>query len=168
MFSLSRQFFNKNLLVIHPVINELKNFVKLDPKYSCFSVKNNGQIVWTQKVDLPKEHFNANKEAIDDICKFIKLKHHDCIPSPSISGIDWCKCDICKYSNLMDKHEFVEPKSFVERDDYPQIKKNMEKMDADNMKFAEMLISDGHKCICYLESYPVRIDWCGQDVCIYK
>jgi len=32
-------------------------------------------------------------------------------------------------------------------------------------KFAKKLIKQGHKCVVYMESYPVQIGWCGQCIC---
>ncbi len=44
----------------------------------------------------------------------------------------------------------------------------MEKRQNDAKNFAQDLIKKGHKCVCYLESYPIQIVWCHNDTCSKK
>jgi len=45
---------------------------------------------------------------------------------------------------------------------------NMEKRNQETQEFANKLISQGHMCIEYLESYPIQIKWCGKNKCNHK
>lgn len=46
--------------------------------------------------------------------------------------------------------------------------RNMEIKNKESFEFANKLISQGHKCIEYLETYPVRIRWCEKNKCIHE
>lgn len=36
-------------------------------------------------------------------------------------------------------------------------------------RIAQLLEKDGHRCIFYLETYPVQISWCGnEDKCVLE
>lgn len=45
---------------------------------------------------------------------------------------------------------------------------DMDKRNEELMKFAELLQKNGHKCVTFMESFPVQIGWCKQDVCTGK
>ena len=40
--------------------------------------------------------------------------------------------------------------------------------EAEAWKFAKELHNKGHSCVEYLESYPVQIRWCQQEICVKK
>lgn len=41
-----------------------------------------------------------------------------------------------------------------------------EKMNNEAIKLGKKLENAGHVCVVYLESYPMQIDYCGQEKCI--
>lgn len=45
---------------------------------------------------------------------------------------------------------------------------NMKKQDTETRQFASNLITLGHMCIKYTDVYPVKINWCEQEICIKK
>jgi len=45
---------------------------------------------------------------------------------------------------------------------------DMQRRNQERMEYARSLIDKGHKCVFYMESYPVQIGWCNQNPCIKR
>ena len=85
---------------------------------------------------------------VNDVIKFLESKGHKCMIYNGLTGsFTWCCKDYC---------------SSV------KIRNDMDKRNDEAMNFAKELKDKGHNCIYYMESYPVQIGWCRQNICVNK
>ncbi len=85
---------------------------------------------------------------VKEVINFLDSKGHKCmIYNINKQNLGWCCKDECM------RTKFLENKLYNNQESY---------------KFANLLKSQGHECIKYLESDPIQIKWCNQDICIEK
>jgi hypothetical protein len=82
---------------------------------------------------------------VKEVIALLESKGHYCSMYNITKGkLEWCNKDICE-------------RKIINND--------IERRQQEAMDFADFLKRNGHKCISYLESYPVQIKWCNRDKC---
>lgn len=85
---------------------------------------------------------------VTDVITFLESKGHQCMMyNMSKQNLEWCCKDECLRTIAL---------------------ANMNKRNIKAYELADSLKKQGHNCIMYLESYPVKISWCNQETCIKK
>ncbi len=80
---------------------------------------------------------------MNEVISLLESKGHDCMMyNMSKKMLEWCNKDVCIRK---------------------EIREDMAKRNKEAIEFGESLKKDGHKCVMYLESYPVQIIWCNQE-----
>ena len=89
----------------------------------------------------------AIPKIVSEVIGFIHSKGHTCCYYDSSKGkLDWCNIDECEDVKM---------------------RLDMEKRQKQQEEFARRLIENGHKCVYYMESYPVQVGWCGKEKCTF-
>jgi hypothetical protein len=87
-------------------------------------------------------------QIVSEVMEFISQKGHTCgFFNLADNKMSWCQQDECE-----------DVKRYA----------SMEKRQKDAENFAQNLIKKGHKCVYYMDSYPVQIGWCNNDLCTGK
>lgn len=83
---------------------------------------------------------------IKEVFNFLKSKGHKCmVYNIAREKLEWCCKDECSEIKILD---------------------DMARRNKEAYEFANSLKEKGHNCIEYLESYPIQIKWCNNEICI--
>lgn len=96
-------------------------------------------------------------QLMDKMYGMLQDEHHSCMrikPTETSHTFDWCQYGKC---NIAPKQVFTEKQY-----------EDMQKRNDSAEIFANNLKNNGHTCVSYMETYPVRIRWCNQTQCINK
>ena len=87
-------------------------------------------------------------EIVKKVINLLETNGHQC-PMYNISKgyLEWCNKDVCVRTKTLD---------------------DMKERNNRAYEFAKELHNKGHRCVEYLESYPVQISWCQQEICVKK
>lgn len=87
-------------------------------------------------------------QIIKDMQTFLQSKGHPCVTYHSLEDrLTWCQKDPCE--------------DIKRRERTLAYHKKQQELAAD-------LIIKGHNCVLYLNTYPIEIQWCDQNMCIGK